>query len=80
MQGRATFDLGMNDLIVQEEHGAGERKMAEARARGPCPAHPTTPFQVHGFAIRHDGKIVGFVDSTGQAVVLDPSDGHVLQR
>jgi outer membrane protein assembly factor BamB/class 3 adenylate cyclase len=44
------------------------------------PAHPTTAFQIHGIVVRPDGKILGFVDATGQAVVLDPTNGHVLAR
>jgi outer membrane protein assembly factor BamB len=41
------------------------------------PEHPLTEFQVHGFAIRRDGKILGFIDSGG-AVIIDPSSGRII--
>jgi len=44
------------------------------------PLHPLLAFQIHGMAIRSDGRIIGFTDGTGQALVLDPADGHVIQR
>ncbi len=44
------------------------------------PDHPSYPFQLHGIALRPDGKIVGFVDSTGQVVTIDPVDGRIIGR
>ena len=42
--------------------------------------HPSLAFQVHGFAIRPDGRIVGFTDGTGHALILDPANGRVVDR
>ena len=42
------------------------------------PAHPGLAFQVHGFAIQRDGKILGFTDGTGHALILDPSNGRII--
>jgi outer membrane protein assembly factor BamB len=42
------------------------------------PAHPSIlGFQLHGFTIRPDGKIVGFTDG-GKAFTIDPADGRVI--
>jgi outer membrane protein assembly factor BamB len=43
------------------------------------PDHPSNGgFQLHGFTIRPDGKIVGFTDASGQAYTIDPADGRVI--
>jgi DNA-binding beta-propeller fold protein YncE len=43
------------------------------------PDHPSNGgFQLHGFTIRPDGKIVGFTDASGQAFTIDPADGRII--
>jgi outer membrane protein assembly factor BamB/class 3 adenylate cyclase len=43
------------------------------------PVHPSNGgFQLHGFTIRPDGKIVGFTDETGRVLTIDPADGHII--
>jgi outer membrane protein assembly factor BamB/class 3 adenylate cyclase len=42
------------------------------------PVHSGLAFQLHGFTIRPDGKILGFTDGTGQVLTIDPADGHII--
>jgi len=43
------------------------------------PVHPgDLSFQLHGFTIRPDGKIVGCTDGTGQVLTIDPADGRII--
>jgi tripartite motif-containing protein 71 len=43
------------------------------------PAHSTNgTFQLHGFTIRPDGKIIGCTEATGQVLTIDPADGHII--
>jgi class 3 adenylate cyclase/outer membrane protein assembly factor BamB len=43
------------------------------------PAHPNYAFQVHGFVLLPNGRILGFIDSGG-AVIMDPVNGKVVGR
>jgi class 3 adenylate cyclase/outer membrane protein assembly factor BamB len=43
------------------------------------PAHPNVSFQVHGFTLLPNGRILGFIDSGG-AVIMDPANGKVVGR
>jgi DNA-binding beta-propeller fold protein YncE len=36
--------------------------------------------QVYGYVVRNDGTLLGTCDLCGQLVVLDPANGHVLER
>jgi outer membrane protein assembly factor BamB/class 3 adenylate cyclase len=42
------------------------------------PVHAGQGFQLHGFTIRGDGKILGFTDQTGQLLTIDPADGRII--
>jgi class 3 adenylate cyclase/outer membrane protein assembly factor BamB len=43
------------------------------------PLHPSnTAYQLHGFTIRPDGKLVGFTDTPGLAFTIDPANGTII--
>jgi len=43
------------------------------------PSHPDNSFQVHGFVLLPNGRILGFIDSGG-AVIMDPATGKIVGR
>jgi class 3 adenylate cyclase/outer membrane protein assembly factor BamB len=72
--------------VGNDEGGAFGDMMARFSLSGrllwrhlPDPAHPITSFQVHGFVLLPNGRILGFIDSGG-AVVIDPASGKIVGR